>query len=254
MQLLMPNGSALNMENQATPFLMFEGTAEKAMGFYASIFSASKVSSISRYGPGEPGKKLLCRQHEVTDGNSVLGLSVALEAKPCQPQATDQYRRAGAGEEDAAINVRCPRKAGSKQADRRGKKDHCHYGADPERAEIRHRQRGGGHREGRDDAQEMRTARQAVQGADSERGMAMRVAPGFIVVPGAAAWMHVYVEVSFHVAAFACAVRVLVFMNMHTQRVPERPQSDADQQHAHKPVAPARNQVQRENAPEQQRK
>jgi predicted 3-demethylubiquinone-9 3-methyltransferase (glyoxalase superfamily) len=40
-----------------TPFLMFEGKAEEAMTFYVSLFPASKVVSIERYRPGEPGKE-----------------------------------------------------------------------------------------------------------------------------------------------------------------------------------------------------
>jgi predicted 3-demethylubiquinone-9 3-methyltransferase (glyoxalase superfamily) len=38
-----------------TTFLMFAGQAEEAMNFYISLFENSKVLSITRYGPGEPG-------------------------------------------------------------------------------------------------------------------------------------------------------------------------------------------------------
>ncbi|MEU9161219.1 VOC family protein [Streptomyces sp. NPDC048424] len=38
-----------------TTFLMFEGRAEEAMGFYLSLFDDAEVLSISRYGPDEPG-------------------------------------------------------------------------------------------------------------------------------------------------------------------------------------------------------
>jgi predicted 3-demethylubiquinone-9 3-methyltransferase (glyoxalase superfamily) len=34
---------------------MFEGQAEKAMNFYISLFPDSRVESIDRYGPNEPG-------------------------------------------------------------------------------------------------------------------------------------------------------------------------------------------------------
>ena len=40
---------------QITTFLMFEGQAEAAMNFYTSLFAGSKVLSLERYGPNEPG-------------------------------------------------------------------------------------------------------------------------------------------------------------------------------------------------------
>jgi predicted 3-demethylubiquinone-9 3-methyltransferase (glyoxalase superfamily) len=40
-----------------TTFLMFEGAAEQAMNFYVSLFDRSKIVSIKRYGPNEPGKE-----------------------------------------------------------------------------------------------------------------------------------------------------------------------------------------------------
>ena len=40
-----------------TTFLMFEGAAEQAMNFYISLFDRSKIVSIKRYGPNEPGKE-----------------------------------------------------------------------------------------------------------------------------------------------------------------------------------------------------
>ena len=38
-----------------TPFLWFDGKAEEAAEFYVSIFSDSKILSVSRYGEGGPG-------------------------------------------------------------------------------------------------------------------------------------------------------------------------------------------------------
>ncbi|MGO4572298.1 VOC family protein [Microvirga sp. 2TAF3] len=43
------------MAQKITTFLMFEGTAEKAMNFYSSLFKNSSVTSIKRYGAGEAG-------------------------------------------------------------------------------------------------------------------------------------------------------------------------------------------------------
>jgi predicted 3-demethylubiquinone-9 3-methyltransferase (glyoxalase superfamily) len=38
------------------PFLMFQGEAEAAMNFYASLFPDSRITDIQRYGPGSPAK------------------------------------------------------------------------------------------------------------------------------------------------------------------------------------------------------
>ena len=37
-----------------TPFLWFDGKAEEAMNFYVSVFTNSKVGSVTRAGPGGP--------------------------------------------------------------------------------------------------------------------------------------------------------------------------------------------------------
>lgn len=39
------------------PFLMFQGEAEAAMNFYASLFPDARITDIQRYGPGAPGKE-----------------------------------------------------------------------------------------------------------------------------------------------------------------------------------------------------
>lgn len=38
-----------------TPFLMFQGNAEEAMNHYISIIEDSEITSITRYGPNQPG-------------------------------------------------------------------------------------------------------------------------------------------------------------------------------------------------------
>lgn len=43
------------MQTRILPFLMFEGKAETAMTFYVSLFPASEVTDVVRYGPGGPG-------------------------------------------------------------------------------------------------------------------------------------------------------------------------------------------------------
>jgi predicted 3-demethylubiquinone-9 3-methyltransferase (glyoxalase superfamily) len=40
-----------------TPFLWFDGKAEEAANFYASIFNNSRVVDITRYGEGSPAPK-----------------------------------------------------------------------------------------------------------------------------------------------------------------------------------------------------
>jgi predicted 3-demethylubiquinone-9 3-methyltransferase (glyoxalase superfamily) len=42
---------------KVTPFLWFDGKAEEAMIFYASVFKNSKIGRVSRYGDGGPGPK-----------------------------------------------------------------------------------------------------------------------------------------------------------------------------------------------------
>jgi predicted 3-demethylubiquinone-9 3-methyltransferase (glyoxalase superfamily) len=39
-----------------TPFLWFETQAEEAANFYVSLFKDSRITSVSRYGEGGPGK------------------------------------------------------------------------------------------------------------------------------------------------------------------------------------------------------
>jgi predicted 3-demethylubiquinone-9 3-methyltransferase (glyoxalase superfamily) len=43
------------MASAGATHLMFEGTAEKAMSLYVSLFPASEIKGIERYGPGEQG-------------------------------------------------------------------------------------------------------------------------------------------------------------------------------------------------------
>jgi len=43
------------MAQSITTMLMFEGAAEEAMRLYTSLFAESAITTIERYGPGEPG-------------------------------------------------------------------------------------------------------------------------------------------------------------------------------------------------------
>jgi predicted 3-demethylubiquinone-9 3-methyltransferase (glyoxalase superfamily) len=40
---------------KVSTFLMFDGKAEEAMNFYASLFKDASITDIKRYGPGEAG-------------------------------------------------------------------------------------------------------------------------------------------------------------------------------------------------------
>jgi predicted 3-demethylubiquinone-9 3-methyltransferase (glyoxalase superfamily) len=42
---------------EITPFLWFDGNAEEAANFYASVFANSKIVNICRYGEAGPGPK-----------------------------------------------------------------------------------------------------------------------------------------------------------------------------------------------------
>lgn len=39
------------------PFLMFQGEAEAALNFYASLFPDTRITDITRYGAGSPAKE-----------------------------------------------------------------------------------------------------------------------------------------------------------------------------------------------------
>jgi len=43
------------MAKSVTPFLMFEGRAQEAMDFYVRVMPETRVLSVDRYGPGDPG-------------------------------------------------------------------------------------------------------------------------------------------------------------------------------------------------------
>lgn len=54
------------MARAAVTQLMFEGKAEEAMTFYVSLFKGSEVTSVQRYGPGEPGAEGSVKRAEFT--------------------------------------------------------------------------------------------------------------------------------------------------------------------------------------------
>ena len=64
---------------QATPFLMFTGRAEEALGFYAATVPDSRIDSIDRYGADEQGREGSVRFAEAT----IAGLRVfAIDSPP----------------------------------------------------------------------------------------------------------------------------------------------------------------------------
>ena len=56
------------MARAIATFLMFDGAAEEAMSFYVSLFPGSEITSIERYGPGEPGKEGTVKRASFTLG------------------------------------------------------------------------------------------------------------------------------------------------------------------------------------------
>lgn len=60
------------METRVTPFLMFEGAAEEAMRFYASLFADGEVLGIERFGPGEAGADGSVRSASLRVGGQTL--------------------------------------------------------------------------------------------------------------------------------------------------------------------------------------
>src|SRR5262245_12920196 len=62
--------------SKITTFLWFNGQAEEAANFYASVFKNSKVGTIARYGDAGPGPKgsVMTAAFEI-DGHPFVGLN-----------------------------------------------------------------------------------------------------------------------------------------------------------------------------------
>jgi predicted 3-demethylubiquinone-9 3-methyltransferase (glyoxalase superfamily) len=59
-----------------TPCLWFDGKAEEAMNFYASIFKHSKITRVMRYGEAGPGAKgSVLSVTAVLDGEEFMALT-----------------------------------------------------------------------------------------------------------------------------------------------------------------------------------
>ena len=54
------------MARAVATFLMFEGVAEEAINFYASLFAGSEIGQIERYGPGEQGPEGTVKRAELS--------------------------------------------------------------------------------------------------------------------------------------------------------------------------------------------
>jgi predicted 3-demethylubiquinone-9 3-methyltransferase (glyoxalase superfamily) len=54
------------MTRAVATHLMFEGSAEKAMKLYVSLFSGSKIAQVERYGPGEQGAEGTIKRADFT--------------------------------------------------------------------------------------------------------------------------------------------------------------------------------------------
>ena len=68
------------MKQTVQPFLMFQGkVAEEALKFYVSLIPGSEITSVTRYGPGQPGpegsvSKLLWIEAEQTINHLAMDL------------------------------------------------------------------------------------------------------------------------------------------------------------------------------------
>ena len=58
-----------------TPFLWFDGKAEEAASFYASIFKNSKILSVARYGDAGPGPKGVMTARFQLEGQEFVALN-----------------------------------------------------------------------------------------------------------------------------------------------------------------------------------
>jgi predicted 3-demethylubiquinone-9 3-methyltransferase (glyoxalase superfamily) len=60
------------MPRSVTTFLMFDGVAEEAMTFYASLFKGSKIRRVERWAAGEQGKEGSVKRAEFSLGGHDL--------------------------------------------------------------------------------------------------------------------------------------------------------------------------------------
>jgi predicted 3-demethylubiquinone-9 3-methyltransferase (glyoxalase superfamily) len=63
-----------------SPFLMFQGDAERAMNFYVSLFEDGSITSIVRYGPQGPGAEGSVMKASFTiAGQTILCIDSAMQ-------------------------------------------------------------------------------------------------------------------------------------------------------------------------------
>jgi predicted 3-demethylubiquinone-9 3-methyltransferase (glyoxalase superfamily) len=87
-----------------TTFLMFEGRAEEAMSFYASLFKQSQVLSITRYGPNEPGAEGTVQHATFTlNGQEFMCIDSYVQHDFTFTPAISLYVRCGSEEEIDAV-------------------------------------------------------------------------------------------------------------------------------------------------------
>ncbi len=92
------------MPKSVTPFLMFTGQAEEAMAFYVSVFAGSRIASLERYGPGEPGREGSIRLAEVV----LAGQPVKCIDSPAEHAFTFTPRSRCSSSAKARRNSRAP--------------------------------------------------------------------------------------------------------------------------------------------------
>src|SRR2546429_3368258 len=72
--LLARNGDheTAGMNVKVRPFLMFQGNAEAAMNFYASLFPGAEIIELVRYGSGESGAEASVKKATISIGDQTL--------------------------------------------------------------------------------------------------------------------------------------------------------------------------------------
>lgn len=64
--------------------LIFDGNAEEAMRFYASVFEDVRIEQLERFGPFEQGIRGSVRHASLRVGEAVLSCSDALPGRDCE--------------------------------------------------------------------------------------------------------------------------------------------------------------------------
>jgi uncharacterized glyoxalase superfamily protein PhnB len=83
------------MPRAVATVLMFEGAAEEAMTFYASLFRGSEITRIERYGPGEDGPEGAVKRSDVIlSGQHLICFDSLMHQKPSHTMCPQELHSA----------------------------------------------------------------------------------------------------------------------------------------------------------------